>query len=137
MKKNKKNRNIIKNNNSNQSKAKRMKALKRIGLLIVSFIVIYGIYHAFNIMQIKIIVYFYYAVLFISLIAFIVLNRGIDTKLPEYDELPDDWDNERKNIYLQTETKKRNIGQKFMYVIIPILITFGVDLVLMNFFENK
>lgn len=114
----------------------RKKKLRRLLLLALSFIVIFGIYAAGCRLELKAIVMIYLGLLLALIIAFIILNRGIDTEPPEYDMLPEEWDREKKTRYLDNDAKRRKIARMLLYAIIPLLITFAVDLVYLAFFAG-
>ena len=115
----------------------RKKKLKRLLLLALSFIVIFGIYTAGCRLELKAIVTIYFGLLLALIIAFIILNRGIDTEPPEYDMLPEDWDGEKRTRYIDNDAKRRKIARMLLYAIIPLLITFAVDLVYLAFFAGS
>lgn len=110
--------------------------LRRLGLLALSFVVIYGIYAAGCSFEFKPIVPIYFGVLLALLVAFIILNRGFDTKVPERDMLPDDWDEEKKTVFLAAEEKRRRIARILLIFIIPLLLTFAVDIIYLGFFAG-
>ena len=120
----------------NKSRPNRKEKLKRLGLLVLSSILFFGFYTGCNRLRLGFVVYLYFGALLVLLPIFIILNRGIDSKLPEYDELPDGWTDGEKTDYLERESKKRAIARKLIYVIIPILLTFGIDIVYLNFFAQ-
>lgn len=126
-----------KNYEEEKEKAKPKKRfLARLGLLALSFIVLFGIYATGNNLRFKPIVPIYFGALLILLAAFIILNRGIDTKIPEYDMLPDEWDADRKNAYLAKEEKKKRIARLLLFFIIPLLLIFAVDIIYLGFFAG-
>lgn len=117
-------------------KTKRTVKLRRLLLLAVSFIVIYGVYAAGCHFQFKPIVPIYFIALLGLLVAFIILNRGIDTKLPERGDLPEEWSEGQKTDYLERAGKRRVIARRLLFFIIPLLLTFAIDLVYLSFFAG-
>lgn len=109
---------------------------RQLGLLALSFIVIYGIYAAGCQFEFKPIVPIYLGLLFVLSIAFVILNRGFDTKPPERNMLPDGWDEEKKTIFLDGDKKRRNIARKLLFIIIPLLLTFAFDIIYLGFFAG-
>lgn len=114
----------------------RKRRVRQLGLLALSFIVIYGIYAAGCRMLWKPIVPVYFGALLMLLVAFVVLNRGFDSKLPEYDMLPDNWDGEKKAGFLTAEKKRKKLARILLYIIIPLLLTFAFDIIYLGFFAG-
>jgi hypothetical protein len=121
--------------NTEQPKPKK-RSLRRLGLLAFSFVVIYGIYTAGCRFEFKPIVPIYFGVLLALLVAFIILNRGFDTKAVERDMLPDDWDEEKKTEFLAADEKHRRIARILLLFIIPLLLTFAIDIIYLGFFAG-
>lgn len=109
---------------------------RQLGLLGLSFIVIYGIYAAGCQFEFKPIVAIYLGLLFVLLIAFVILNRGFDTKSPDSNMLPDDWDEEKKTLYLSADQKRKKIARSLLFIIIPLLLTFAFDIIYLGFFAG-
>ncbi|MHB1153088.1 MAG: hypothetical protein ACYCWE_04885 [Eubacteriales bacterium] len=109
---------------------------RQLGLLALSFIAIYGIYAAGCQLEFKPIVLIYLGLLFVLLIAFVILNRGFDTKPPERSMLPDDWDEEKKTVFLTADKKRRKIARSLLFIIIPLLLTFAFDIIYLGFFAG-
>jgi hypothetical protein len=110
--------------------------LRRLGLLALSFAVIYVIYVAGCRYEFKPIVPVYFGVLLALLVAFIILNRGFDTKSPERGMLPDDWDEEKKTVFLADDEKRKRIARSLLFFIIPLLLTFAFDIIYLGFFAG-
>lgn len=115
---------------------RRKNKLRRLSLLALSFIIIFGIYAAGCRLELKAIIVTYFGLLMALIIAFVILNRGINIEPPEADMLPEDWDPEKKIRYLDMDEKRRKIARMLLYVIIPLLLTFAIDIVYMAFFAG-
>lgn len=110
---------------------------KRVLQLIVSSIVVVGIYIAGISMELKWVIYVYYFALMVLGGAFLVLNRGLDTTMPTPEMLPDKWTSEEKASFIESEKKRKVWAKNLLVVVIPLLMTFAVDLVYMAFFAGK
>jgi len=110
---------------------------KRVLQLIVSSIVVVGTYIAGVSMELKWVIYLYYIALMVLGVAFLLLNRGLDTTLPTPEMLPAKWTEEEKSSFIETEKKRKKIAKNLLVVVIPLLLTFAFDLVYMAFFAGS
>ena len=110
---------------------------KRVIQLMISSIVVVGLYIAGMRMQLKWVVYLYYIALLALSLGFVLLNRGIDTTLPTPDMLPDKWTDEEKTVFIEKEKKRKKIAKNLLLVLIPLMLTFAVDLLYMAFFAGN
>lgn len=74
------------------------------------------------------IVHVYAVILFASMMAFGVMNRGFSQSLPTAEDIPDAAELER-------ELKRRKRGRLFLVPTVAVIVTFMLDLVWLNFLE--
>ena len=116
-------------------------ALKKIGLLILSFAVIFGVFR----LIISLSLYFEAAWIYYvgtalyalagvaSVVGFFVLNGftfGRDMRTA--DDLPKTWSEEEKTDYLEKQSANRKKARKLLYVILPLVFTVAVSYVELN-----
>ena len=95
-------------------------AVTAVLLLVYRFAVVYRFY--------EILMWIYMGALGASIIAYTVINRGISNSPTPPDELPDDWSAVKKQKYLDDEKERRNKAKNLMFIALPLLIVFAVDL---------
>lgn len=74
------------------------------------------------------IVHVYAVILFASMMAFGVMNRGFSQTLPTAEDIPD-------SAQLEKELKRRKKGRIFLVPTVAVLVTFMLDLIWLNFLE--
>ncbi len=72
------------------------------------------------------IVHIYAVILFLSMMAFGILNRGFSQALPTAEDIPDEAD-------LAREIKRRRMGRKFLVPTVAVMFTFMLDLIWLQF----
>ena len=120
------------------------KFIKRFLILILNFAVFYGI------LRISIEVgertgqaWLYYlvtvllAVALVALfVAFFILNGfTFNTNLTDPEELPDEWDEEQKQAFLEKQETGKRKAKKLIYFIRPLIMTAGVSFIELHFFR--
>ena len=101
--------------------------------LFISLVVFGGIYIFCVQNEIKGIVYCYYAILILTFIAFIILNRGFSSRDLDIEQLPENWDEERKLRFIEKDKARRKYGKYLLYIVIPLLLIFAGDIIYMAF----
>ena len=107
-------------------KKKREKILRAVKLLI-SFILIFGVFEACIALEFKPVYPVYLAALCVLLLAFLFLNRGFSSTLPTLDDFPASWTEAEKERYLSELVKNKKRAQALLIFIIPLLVTFLID----------
>ena len=74
------------------------------------------------------IVHVYAVILFVSMMAFGVMNRGFSQSLPTAEDIPDAAE-------LEKEIRRRRKGRIFLVPTVSIIVTFMLDLIWLNFLE--
>lgn len=119
-----------------ESASKPGRKIDRLWKLIAAFVLLMAIYIIGIKFELKIVVYIYYALLFASSLAFIILNRGVEQKPPTPEMLPDSWDDEKKRVYIEEDTKRKTVARKLLYLVIPLLFIFAFDILYMALTAN-
>ena len=114
------------------SREKLMRLLK----LVLSTVILAGVYIFGIMMEWPIVVFVYYALLFIASIAFVIINRGLSNRSPEPDELPEDWSYVQKCEYIEKDKKRKERAKPLLYIIIPLLMIFAIDIIYMQYFSK-
>lgn len=107
---------------------------KRLGILALNFVLIFGLYEAAMALEWKAVLYVYMAALVILLCAAVYFNRGFNHKLPTREMLSDTMTEEEKNAFLERAARDHVRAQNLMLVIFPLILTFGIDLIYLHFF---
>lgn len=127
--------------NANNAVAKR--ALKKIGILALNFIVFYSLLHLIIIASERFacmpIFYagmiVYGAALGVLFVAYYILNGfSFDKEERTVDDLPEKWDDERKRKYLAGLGANREKAKKLIYFIFPLVLTMLIYYIEINFF---
>ena len=121
-----------------------LKSLKKIGILIGNFIIIFGLFRLIIMLSEyfrKIWIYYAGAALFAVAViavftAFFVLNGFTLSKEPRTEEeLPENWTDEQKEKFLADQPENKKKAQKLLYVIFPLAATLFISFIELNFFK--
>lgn len=102
--------------------------------LAISFIVIATVYFVCVYYMLKFIVHVYAIALLVLSVAYVLLARGYSLKPVDESLFPDDWDAERRQKYIEGDIKRKKIAKTLLFFIIPIMFTFMLDMLYINFF---
>lgn len=103
--------------------------------LIISFIIIMSIYQTALSFQFAPIMPIYYAILIVSILAFLWFNKGINRKPVQREQLPVEWSENEKDRFLTKQIRDKNISKKILLIIIPLLFTFAIDVIYLFYFN--
>mgnify|MGYP003313792663 CR=1 FL=1 len=121
-----------------ESFRKGKEALGKIGLLILSFAAIFGLFRLIIFLSLYFeAAWIYYVGTTVyalagvaSIIAFFVLNGfSFGKELRTADDLPDGWDDERKTEFLENQPENKKKARKLIYIILPLAVTMAVSYV--------
>lgn len=74
----------------------------------------------------------------IPIIVYVIIVRGRMGKLPLPEELPDEWSEQEKQVFLATEKQRKKDGEIYLYIAFPfiaaVLIGFVTEFYLPMFF---
>ena len=127
------------NNNSSSPK----KALRKILVLFLNFIILYGLLRVVitlgERLQMPVIYYIGSSAYMIGLAVLVILffwwNGGtFDTKLPLPEDLPEEWSLTEKRDYLDKRRAGIEKARKLLYVLLPLLVTIGISYIELWFF---
>ena len=127
------------NNNSPSPK----KALRKLLVLFLNFIILYGLLRVIitlgERLQMPVIYYIGSSAYMIGLAVLVILffywNGGtFDTKLPLPEELPEEWSLTEKRDYLDRRRTGIEKAKKLLYVLLPLLVTIGISYIELWFF---
>ena len=127
------------NNNSSSPK----KALRKLLVLFLNFIILYGLLRVVitlgERLQMPMIYYIGSSAYMIGLAVLVILffwwNGGtFDTKLPLPEELPEEWSLTEKRDYLDKRRAGIEKARKLLYVLLPLLVTIGISYIELWFF---
>lgn len=122
-KKNKKSNTVSDNLNSN-----RKPPVGKVLILVASTAVVYSVYLIACRFQFKPIVHIYAAVLTVLMCAYIIMNRGLGSKSPEPDMLPQDWSEEKKTEYIEDDRLRKKRAKPILMAVLPFIFTFLFDM---------
>jgi len=127
--------------NDNTPSAK--KALRKLLLLFLNFIILYGLLRVIitlgERLQMPVIYYIGSSVYMIALAVLVILffywNGGtFDTKLPLPEDLPEEWSLTEKRDYLEKRKAGIARARKLLFVLLPLLVTIGISYIELWFF---
>lgn len=68
-------------------------------------------------------------------IAFFVLNGfTVNRESRTWDDLPDDWTDERKRDFLERQPERKERAKTLLYVLLPLVVVFLLNFIELNFF---
>jgi hypothetical protein len=109
---------------------------KLIFKLVLSCGIVMAIYQTALYFQFGAIMWIYYGLLIVTVIAFVYFNKGINRKTITREELPLEWSESEKDIYLEKLTKHKNIAKKLLLLIIPLLLTFAFEVIYLFYLDQ-
>lgn len=107
-------------------------------LLLITFLsvaVIFAVYQLLITLRCGWVMPLYCGLLLILAIAYMVINRGNLGKKLEYGDLPEDWDEEKKQALLAEQQRVRKRSKPILIPIIGILITLAFDIIYLFYLE--
>lgn len=104
-------------------------------ITLLSVAVIFAVYQVAVMFEFKPIIHIYAALLFISALCFGMINRGFSNKKVTHEDLPRDWDTERKNAFIADTDSRRRRAKIFLIPIIGILVTLAYDVIYLVYIE--
>lgn len=128
---------------TSDNNAAQKRNLRRLGILFVNFILFYLLFRLLlELSERTQMIGFYYATTIVYagaaaglFIAYYVLNGFSFDKTPRtWDELPEKWDDERKQEFLAKQPARREKAKSLLYLLMPILVTLLISYIELNFF---
>ncbi len=122
----------IKNGSINNSAGKSDGILKKLGILLLNFALLYAILRLIIELSERWenpLIYQIGSVLYAlagsaAFVAFYVLNGfWFEKRERNYDELPDKWSDEKKSEFLRKQPENKRRARQLIYIILPIVIT--------------
>ena len=119
-------------------------ALRKAGILLLNFALFYLLLRLIIALSEKTgMLWIYYAgtivyaaVTVVSFVAFYVLNGcTFNREERTIDELPEKWSDDRKMEFLGKQTENKEKARRLIYVILPMLLTFGVSYIELMFIK--
>lgn len=118
-------------------------ALRKLLILFLNFVLLYGLLRVIitlgERLQSPMIYYIGSSAYMIALGVLVVLifwyNGGtFDMKLPQPEQLPEEWSLAEKRDYLDRRRTGREKAKKLLYVLLPLLLTVGISYIELWFF---
>lgn len=79
----------------------------------------------------KILFHSYIIIPTVLAVIFIIMNRGVSSDIPSENDLPSEWDGEKKKLFLESYTASKKKARKIMLFIIPFIVTLMADFIIM------
>ena len=120
----------------NTAKAELKKSLKRFRwrlalLMLAGFILLSAVYYillALHVLWATPVLYTTAAVLFIL---FFIINRGFSRETVLRETLPDAWNEEQKDTFMEKEEIRKAFARKLMIVLVPVLLLVALDMLIL------
>ncbi len=77
----------------------------------------------------------YSSALTVVAVIFIILNKGVSRDIPTKEVLPQDWDDEKKEIFIDKYIRSKEKAKKLLLVLIPLILTLMIDMVYLFYFN--
>lgn len=112
-------------------------------MLVLCFAVVFGIYQ----LMLKLAVWLnepviqeitlsvYSGALTVLLVIFIIMNKGISKDIPTKEVLPDEWDDEKKESFIESYVTGKQKARKLLLIIIPLIVTILIDMIYLFYFN--
>ncbi len=104
--------------------------------LILTTLVVFTVYQVFVALESMAVLWVYLALACVLGVLFVVFNRGLSTRPTTADELPDDWDYERKSRYMTEEQKSRRVAKILLVPFFALVLTFLLDALNLFYFDR-
>lgn len=98
--------------------------------LMLSFVIIIGVYFVAVKFDFGYIVYIYAAVACGLIVAYFVINRGFESSPPDISQLPEEWDEARKSEYISECNIRHARAKKLLFVLLPVLVVLMIETIL-------
>lgn len=113
---------------------------KLFGKLVLSFVIIFGLYQLclklgelYNQLIITAVVLTYVIATTILAAVFIIMNRGVSNDIPTKEQLRDDMSNEEKEKFINDLIESKRKAKKILLVLIPLIFTLLFDMIYLFF----
>ena len=118
------------NPESGERGGKTGRIVSRLLLVILIFAVLFFVYSLSVALRFyEVVITVYYCLLGAGIIALFVLYRGVPSKATDPADLPDEWDQNMKESYLEDEKKRRAAAKIIAMFVFPLVLVVFVDLV--------
>ncbi len=112
-------------------------------MLLVSFLVIFGIYQLLLHLAVRLnnpaiqeaTLVIYSGALTVLFVIFVILNKGISKDIPTKEVLPDEWDDGKKERFIESYVVGKQKARKLLYIIIPLALTLMIDIAYLFYFN--
>lgn len=107
-------------------------------LWLVTFLCVAAIFALYQIcvmLYFKYIIHIYSAVLFLCALAYGIINRGFSNRKITSEQLPAEWEAQRKADFISDMEKRRKKSKPLLIPIIGILVTFAYDIIYLFYIE--
>lgn len=117
--------------------------IKRLGILFLNFVLFYAIYALFTELGERMRApWIFYAISIVYavsasalFIAYFILNGFTFNKEPRvWDELPEKWDDSKKNEFMSSQPERKAKAKKLLYILMPIVLTLMINYILLIYF---
>lgn len=107
-------------------------------LWLVTFLLVAAIFALYQIcvaLYFKYIIHIYSLVLFVCALCYGIINRGFSNKKITAEDLPHDWEPERKKAFIADVERRRKKAKPLLIPVIGILVTFAYDIIFLFYIE--
>ena len=111
-----------------ESSKNRSRGIRTAAAMILIFLVIGLLYYALVSMQVVWVTPALYILAAVLFLVFFFVNRGFSSRLPEREQLPEEWSEEQKDLFLEEEGRRKRIARPIMVVLVPVLLLVAADM---------
>ena len=111
-----------------ESSKNRSRGIRTAAAMILIFLVIGLLYYALVSMQVGWVTPALYILAAVLFLVFFFVNRGFSSRLPEREQLPEEWSEEQKDLFLEEEGRRKRIARPIMVVLVPVLLLVAADM---------
>ena len=111
-------------------------SLRTLVILLLTFACVFGIFQTAVHYKFALIYPIYYFGTGVLFLVFFFVNRGFTRETPLPDQLPEKWDEAKKLDFIESDKRRKRIARKIMLVLVPFLLTIGIDIVWVMLFAK-
>lgn len=112
-------------------------------MLLVCFAVIFGLYQLLLHLAVWLnepmiqgaTLIIYSGALTVLFVIFVILNKGISKDIPTKEVLPDTWEDEKKEKFIESYVIGKQKARKLLLFIIPLVLTLLIDMIYLFYFN--
>lgn len=113
---------------SSEGQMKKKIPKKKLLILLISLVFFFSVYQIAIYFEFIFVLHAYCIAAGTLAVVYILINRGMLSP-PDKDRLPEDWSEEKKEVFISEQTERKKKSSVLLYFLIPIILTVVYDMV--------